>query len=143
MMISRAIFSTILILAAGMMSAACTSELDVQELEGRVTSIGPVVIDDEDRWSIDFTITQYRGRPVDLVVDYREDGASWERLAPCPDPESCAVVGGVRGLFTDEDGADTPHRISWDAPAGLDAGATELRFMVEEEPERALIWSQD
>lgn len=126
--------------SAGIMFAGCTSELDIQDLEGRVTSVGPVSVDENQGWTIDFTVTQLRGLPVDLVFDYRVDGGAWQRLAPCDDPEACSVIGSVRGLFTDEDGADTPHRVAWDASAAEASGEVELRFMVEEEPERAVIW---
>lgn len=127
-------------LSVGVTFAGCTSELDIQDIEGRVTSVGPVSVDENEVWTIDFSATQYRGVPVDLVVDYRMVGEPWQRLAPCGNPESCSVVGSVRGLFTDEDGADTSHRIAWDASTVELSGEVELRFMVEEEPERAVIW---
>lgn len=122
------------------LSAACAKTIDIDDLEGRVTSIGPVFVDGDGLTTVRFTVYDTDSDPVDVNAAYRVVGdAEWTDLPSCTPAagESCEVVGGLAQLPTDQD-RDVQYQIGWNVPSELAGSEVELRMYVSDDVSRGV-----
>ena len=129
----------VLILLVALVFGACRKTARIANLDGRVTSVGPVYEDGDGLVTIHFSVSDLDTDPVEVVLERRVSGGSWERLGPCETGAPCAVVGSLRAVSTAERGGDAQHVVGWRAEGGLASGL-ELRMSAGGDPSRGVVW---
>lgn len=121
-------------------ATACNKEIDVDNLLGRVTSIGPVYQQEDGLYTIHFSIFDRDGDPTDVTAEYRlGDGQAWQEIPACDaqNVPDCQLVGGLLGLGTDL-GVAVQHQVAWDAPDELRGRNIQLRMRSTEDVTRGV-----
>jgi hypothetical protein len=130
----------ILVICATCFVAGCDKEIDVDNLLGRVTSVGPIYQQDDGRYTIHFSVYDRDGDPTDVTAEYRlSEGQAWQVIPPCNanSGEDCELIGGLRALGTDPD-VPVQHQVAWDVPDELTGRVVQLRFRATEDVSRGV-----
>lgn len=118
----------------------CNKDIEVDNLLGRVTSVGPVYKQEDGRYTIHFSVYDRDGDPTDVVAEYRfGEGQAWERIPACSADQldECELIGGLDSLGTDPDVA-VQHQVAWNAPDELVGRDIELRMRATTDPLRGV-----
>ena len=119
--------------------AGCTmSPIKIEDKEGVVSSVGPVVAGDDGLWTLHLSVFDYDGDPVDVTAEYRANG-EWLALESCQGETAPCLVGGLRGLHSRDDRNDQQHQTVI-RPGTLSLDAVELRLYALEDQSDAVIW---
>ena len=121
-------------------AVGCAKTIDIEDLEGRVTSIGPIFVDGDGLTTVRFSVYDTDSDPVDVNAEYRvADTDAWTSLPDCvPDGVSeCEVIGGLVRLPTDQD-RDVQYQIGWRIPDELDGEQIQLRMYVSADATRGV-----
>lgn len=122
-------------------SAGCSKDIEVDNLLGRVTSIGPVYKQEDGRYTVHFSVYDRDGDPTDVVAEYRfGEGQAWQRIPACSatQAEDCQLIGGLEALGTDPSGS-VQHQVAWRAPDALVGRDIELRMRATTDPDRGVV----
>lgn len=119
--------------------AGCTmSPIKIENKDGVVSSVGPVVEGGDGLWTLHLSVYDYDGDPVDVTAEYRANG-EWVALERCEGEATPCLVGGLRGLHSREDRGDQQHQTVI-RPGALSLDSVELRLYALEDQSDAVTW---
>lgn len=129
-----------LVSAALLLATACGQKpIKIGNLDGQVSTIGPVYEDADGTWTVHFSVSDYEGDPVDVTAESRSGTSAWTPLLPCAKAEAPCLIGGLKGLHTAKRGEDVQHTVRI-RPAGGSVDALQLRMYVDEGVDRAVVF---
>lgn len=124
--------------AAAVLTTGCFARyINVENQDGRVEAIGPVFEREPGVYSVTIAIYDMQGDPVDVQMQWRQDGGTWQDLDACPTATLCSRSG-LKGLSTSAREETVQHLLTL---AGNDVNlhTLELRAWIEDET-RAVTW---
>ena len=130
------------VLLSTLLSAGCFARyIEVDNQDGRVSSIGPVYEVEAGVFAMTISVADYEGDPVDIELYWRTSGGEWQEIQRCPNDGLCAVSG-LKALHTRTRGEDTPHTITLQS-SGAAIATLELRAQVRDDDANAITWPGD
>lgn len=137
-MAARTLFTILALIAFG----ACSPRpAKVDNKEGIVTSIGPVIEAEDGLWTIHLSVFDYEGDPVDVHAEIAGGDDPWTALEHCSDAPAPCLKQKLRGLSSRDNGKDAQHVITIDA-GGLALSKTTIRMYALEDQEDLVTWPQ-
>lgn len=121
------------------MAACAPKPVKVDNKEGIVSSVGPVLEDADGLWSLSFSVFDYEGDPVDVHAEVSDDGITWTSLEHCSDSEAPCLKQNLRGTSSRADSYDDQHTVVID-PGGWSLSQTLLRLYALEDRSDEVIW---
>lgn len=121
----------ILVSAALLATAACAQKpIKISNMDGQVTSIGPVYEDADGLWVVSFSVSDFEGDAVDILAETRAGAGAWTPLQACGKAEAPCIIGGLKGLSTAKRGEDVAHSVRIRAAGGT-VQALQLRMYAD------------
>lgn len=120
--------------------AACSPKpVKIDNAQGIVSSIGPVLEDADGLWTLNFSVFDYEGDAVDVQAEISTDGTTWNALKHCSDSAAPCLRQSLRGLSSRADGHDEQHIAVID-PGGRALDQTSLRLHALDDLSDRVVW---
>lgn len=127
------------ILVVVSMAACSPKPVKVGNNEGIVSSVGPVLQDADGLWTMNFSVFDYEGDPVDVHAEFSNDGTTWTALEHCSVADAPCLKQKLRGISSRADGHDEQHTAVID-PGGQTLDQTSLRLFALDDRSDEVNW---